>query len=150
MADILDPSYLPVTAPATGYNARMKLLGSLFIAPSRDNLLGTLRTQQSTVWSYQFNWAQQPAPWADVYGAAHGFDLPFVFGNFGPSLLSKATNSAANQPGRLALSKAMMDSVRAFVHTGNPNNATVRENWQPWPSKLLFDADQKAARISVQ
>lgn len=150
VADILDPSYLPVTAPATGYNARMKLLGSLFIAPSRDNLLGTLRTQQSTVWTYQFNWAQQPAPWADVYGAAHGFDLPFVFGNFGPSLLSKATNSAANQPGRLALSKAMMDSVRAFVHTGNPNNTTVRENWQPWPSKLLFDADQKAARISVQ
>lgn len=150
VADILDPSYLPVTTPVTGYNARMKLLGSLFIDPSRDNLLGTLRTQQSNVWSYQFDWAQQPAPWADVYGAAHGFDLPFVFGNFGPSLLAKAANSTANQPGRLALSKAMMDSVRAFVHTGDPNNATVNLNWQPWPSKLRFDADQKAVRLSVQ
>ncbi|MFN7156596.1 MAG: carboxylesterase family protein, partial [Acidovorax sp.] len=150
VADILDASYLPVTAPVTGYNARMKLLGSAFIDPSRDNLLGTLRTQQANVWSYQFNWAQQPAPWADVYGAAHGFDLPFVFGNFGPSLLAKAANSTANQPGRLALSKAMMDSMRAFVHTGDPNNATVNLNWQPWPSRLLFDADQKAVRLSVQ
>ena len=150
VADILDASYLPVTAPVTGYNARMKLLGSAFIDPSRDNLLGTLRTQQANVWSYQFNWAQQPAPWADVYGAAHGFDLPFVFGNFGPSLLAKAANSTANQPGRLALSKAIMDSMRAFVHTGDPNNATVNLNWQPWPSRLLFDADQKAVRLSVQ
>lgn len=150
VADIIDPSYLPVTAPGTGYNARMKLLGSVFIEPSRDNLLNTLRTQQSNVWSYQFNWAQQPAPWNDVYGAAHGFDLPFVFGNFGPSLLAKAANSTANQPGRLALSAVMMDSVRAFVHTGNPNHAGLGQEWQPWPRKFIFDADQKAARLSVQ
>lgn len=150
VADIIDPSYLPVTAPGTGYNARMKLLGSVFIEPSRDNLLNTLRTQQSNVWSYQFNWAQQPAPWNDVYGAAHGFDLPFVFGNFGPSLLAKAANSAANQPGRLALSAVMMDSVRAFVHTGNPNHAGLGQEWQPWPRRFIFDADLKATRLSVQ
>lgn len=150
VADIIDPSYLPVTAPGTGYNARMKLLGSVFIEPSRDNLLNTLRTQQSNVWSYQFNWSQQPAPWNDVYGAAHGFDLPFVFGNFGPSLLAKAANSTANQPGRLALSAVMMDSVRAFVHTGNPNHAGLGQEWQPWPRKFIFDADQKATRLSVQ
>ncbi len=148
--DILDASYLPVTAPGTGYNARTRLLGSVFIDPSRDNLLNTLRSQQSTVWSYQFNWAQQPAPWNDVYGAAHAFDLPFLFGNFGPSVFANATNSTANQPGRLALSRAMMDTMRAFVHTGNPNNATVNQNWTPWPSRLVFDADQKAVRLSVQ
>lgn len=150
VADIIDPSYLPVTAPGTGYNARMKLLGSVFIEPSRDSLLNTLRTQQSNVWSYQFNWAQQPAPWNDVYGAAHGFDLPFVFGNFGPSLLAKAANSTANQPGRLALSAVMMDSVRAFVHTGNPNHAGLGQEWQPWPRKFIFDADLKAARLGQQ
>ena len=150
VADIVDASYLPVTAPATGYNARMKLLGSVFIEPSRDSLLNTLRTQQANVWSYQFNWAQQPAPWNDVYGAAHGFDLPFVFGNFGPSLLAKAANSTANHPGRLALSGVMMDSVRAFVHTGNPNHAGLGQEWQPWPRKFIFDADQKATRLGLQ
>lgn len=149
-ADILDASYLPVTAPGTGYNARTQLLGNVFIGASRDNLLNALRSQQSNVWNYQFNWAQQPAPWNDVYGAAHAFDLPFVFGNFGPSVFAKATNSTANQPGRLALSRAMMDSLRAFVHTGDPNNATLGQTWQPWPRKFIFDADQKAVRLSVQ
>ena len=85
-----------------------------------------------------------------MYGAAHAFDLPFVFGNFGPSVFARATNSTANQPGRLALSRAMMDSVRAFVHTGDPNHATLGQTWQPWPRKLLLDADQKAVRLSVQ
>ena len=81
---------------------------------------------------------------------AHAFDLRFVFGNFGPSVFAKATNSTANQPGRLALSRAMMDSLRAFVHTGDPNNATLGQTWQPWPRKFIFDADQKAVRLSVQ
>lgn len=149
-ADILDASYLPVTTPGTGWNARTQQLGNVFIGASRDNLLNALQSQQSNVWNYQFNWAQQPAPWNDVYGAAHAFDLPFVFGNFGPSVFARATNSTANQPGRLALSRAMMDSVRAFVHTGDPNHATLGQTWQPWPRKLLLDADQKAVRLSVQ
>ena len=54
-ADILDASYLPVTAPGTGYNARTQLLGNVFIGASRDNLLNALRRQQSNVWNYQFN-----------------------------------------------------------------------------------------------
>ena len=48
------------------------------------------------------------------------------------------------------LSRAMMDSLRAFVHTGDPNNATLGQTWQPWPRKFIFDADQKAVRLSVQ
>jgi len=148
--DILDASYLPVTAPGTGYNARTRMLASRFFDASRDNLLDTLRGQQAQVWNYRFDWARQPAPWNEVYGAAHAFDLPFLFGNFGPSVFSRATNSRANEPGRLALSKAMVDSVRAFVHTGNPNNATVGLDWLPWPRRLVFDADLQALRLGVE
>ncbi len=43
----------------------------------------------------------------------------------------------------------MTDSVRAFVHAGDPNNTTVNLRWQPWPSRLLLDADQKAVRLGV-
>lgn len=148
--DILDASYLPVGAPGTGYDARTRLLASRFFDPSRDNLMNTLRGQQAQVWNYRFDWARQPAPWNEVYGAAHAFDLPFLFGNFGPSVFSRATNSRANEPGRLALAKAMMDSVRAFVHTGNPNNATVGLDWQPWPRRLVFDADERTVRLGVE
>lgn len=149
-ADILDASYLPVTAPGTGYNAKTALLGSIFTAPSRDNVLNTLIGQQPNVWYYQFNWAQAPAPWNEVYGAAHAFDLPFLFGNFGPSVFSNAVNSTANKPGRLALSAAMMASIGAFARSGNPNNASLGATWQPWPRKLVFDASPTQANIFTQ
>ena len=99
------------------------------------------------MWNYRFDWAQQPAPWNEVYGAAHAFDLPFLFGNFGPSVFSRASNSSANRAGRMALSQAMVDSVAAFMRTGQPNNATVAIDWQPWPRKLVFDADAQAVRL---
>ena len=150
-ADILDGSYLPVTTPVTGFNAKTTLLGNVFTTPSRDNVLNTLAAQQAgSVWHYQFNWAQEPAPWNEVYGAAHAFDLPFLFGNFGPSVFSNAVNSAANKPGRLALSTAMMASLASFARTGNPNSSALGTNWQPWPRKLVFDATLTQSSISLQ
>ncbi len=149
-ADVLDASYLPVTAPATGYNAKTGQLARIFLGAARDNVLNTLASQQANVWYYEFAWAQEPAPWNDIYGAAHAFDLPFLFGNFGPSVFANAVNSTANRPGRLALSSAMMASVSAFVRNGNPNHAGLGANWQPWPGKLVFDGTQTAAKISVQ
>jgi para-nitrobenzyl esterase len=149
-ADILDPAYLPSNAPATGWTAKANLLGSIFMSPSRDNVLNTLKTQQSNVWYYQFNWAQEPAPWNTIYGAAHAFDLPFIFGNFGPSLFSNAMISTANKPGRLALSSAMMASIAAFARSGDPNNAALGKTWAPWPTKLIFDATPTQAVITTQ
>ncbi|HJV59563.1 MAG TPA: carboxylesterase family protein [Albitalea sp.] len=149
-ADIIDPAYLPSDAPTTGWNAKTALLGNVFMIPSRNNVLDTLKTQQSNVWYYQFKWAQEPVPWDTVYGAAHAFDLPFVFGNFGRSVFSNAANSSANQPGRLALSAAMMKSIAAFIRNGDPNNAAVGVNWPVWPATLTFDASPTQAQIGVQ
>jgi para-nitrobenzyl esterase len=148
--DLINPQYLPVTAAGTGYNAKTDLLNSIFFIPSRDNVLNALLAQQPNVWYYQFNWALEPAPWIDVYGAAHAFDLPFIFGNFGPSLFSNAVNSTANKPGRLELSNAMMSSIAAFAKKGDPNNATLGVTWPAWPKKLIFDATLTNKSISVQ
>ncbi|MGR4869857.1 carboxylesterase/lipase family protein [Variovorax sp. LARHSF232] len=149
-ADIIDAAYLPVTTPVTGYDAMTARITNAFMVPSRNNLLDTLKTQQANVWHYQFDWAQEPYPWNEVYGAAHAFDLGFVFGNFGPSLFSNATNSAANRPGRIALSNAMMASIGAFMRKGDPNVDALGTSWAPWPSKLLLDATPSALKISAQ
>lgn len=149
-ADILDPAYVPSGTPVTGWTAKASLLSSIFMIPSRDNVLNTLKARQPNVWYYQFNWAQEPAPWNTIYGAAHAFDLPFIFGNFGPSLFSNAANSTANKPGRLALSAAMMASIGAFARTGDPNNTSLGVTWPAWPSKLVFDATPTQASISAQ
>ncbi len=148
-ADILDPAYLPSDAPATGWDAKSGQLGALFMTANRDNVLDTLAMQQD-VWYYQFNWAQQPAPWNTIYGAAHAFDLPFLFGNFGPSLFSNAIGGEANKPGRLALSDAMMRALAAFARTGNPSHAALGVDWRPWPGKLIFDAGKTALNIRVE
>src|SRR6185369_16683239 len=149
-ADILDPAYVPSITPVTGWTAKASLLSSVFMIPSRDNVLNTLKTRQPNVWYYQFSWAQEPAPWNTIYGAAHAFDLPFIFGNFGPSLFSNSANSTANKSGRLALSAAMMASIGAFARTGDPNNASLGVTWPTWPSKLNFNATATQASISAQ
>ncbi|WP_076997790.1 carboxylesterase/lipase family protein [Variovorax sp. KK3] len=148
-ADILDASYLPVGTPDTGYDARTDLLTQRFMAASRDNLLDTLKSQQPNLWHYQFDWSQEPPPWNEVYGAAHAFDLPFVFGNFGPSVFANAANSRANEPGRLALSAAMMAGIAAFLRNGDPNDTALGIPWPPWPARMVFDATPDAARIAA-
>lgn len=150
VTDIINPAYLPVGTPVTGWNARTALFSNIFFVPSRNNVLDTLLKQQPNVWYSQFNWAQEPAPWNDVYGAAHLFDIPFVFGNFGPSVFSNAINSTANKPGREALSAAMMDTIAAFIRNGDPNNASLGVKWEPWPKKLMFDATLTEKKITVE
>jgi len=148
LTDIVDPFYLPVDTPATGYNAATGLITKHLFEANRDSLLNTMKTRQSNIWHYRFDWAQEPSPWNDVYGAAHAFDLAFVFGNFGPALLTNASFSKANQPGRLALSNAVMASVGAFMRKGDPNTPELGAAWAPWPSQLLLDATSSAARIT--
>lgn len=148
IADIVNPAYLPVDKPG-GWTALTELLDDIFMTVNRIDVLDAVKSRQAKVWFYRFDWDEEPAPWNDVYGAAHAFDLPFVFGNFGPSLFSNAANSKANEPGRLALSTAMMQSIAAFVRTGDPNNAAV-PTWPTWPAAMVFDASPTAVAIHVE
>jgi len=147
-ADLIDPAYLPVGNPATGYDARTALLTDRFMRASADNLLQALGAQQREIWHYRFDWSAQSPPWNEVYGAAHLFDLPFLFGNFGPSLVSRVIGGEANRGGRLALAEAMMGAVAAFLRHGDPGHAALGSPWERWPARLVFDADAGSARIS--
>jgi para-nitrobenzyl esterase len=141
--------YLPVTKPG-GFNQMTELLDEIFLGVATRNALDTLKSQQNEVWFYRFDWDEEPAPFNDIYGAAHAFDLPFLFGNFGPSLFSNIANSTANAPGRIALSQAMMASLGAFARSGDPNApAALGVTWPAWPATLLFDASATDKAISV-
>lgn len=149
LAQWIAPAYLPVAAPITGFNAASDWIGRIFFGASRDSLLDALATQQPRrTWHYRFDWDREPAPWNDIYGAAHLFDLPFIFGNFGPSLFGNVISSTANRPGRLALSAAMTSSIAAFVRTGDPNDAALGVRWPVWPGRLVFDASLDGAIVS--
>jgi len=144
--DVINPAY----ADGAAYDPAIAELDAKFFGALRDNMLNAFITQTpQQVWSYRFDWKREPAPWNDVYGAAHAFDLPFLLGNFGPSLYANVIVSTANQGGRLALSDAMMSSLAAFARTGDPNNAALGVTWPNWPKVLHFDASDAARQISV-
>lgn len=148
--DIVHPDYLPVDEVPGGWTALTELLDDIFMRVNRVDALDAVTSRQpNAVWYYRFDWDEEPEPWNDVYGAAHAFDLPFIFGNFGPSLFSNAVNSSANAPGRLALSNAMMQSIAAFARTGDPNNPAV-PNWPTWPAGMVFDATDTTLTIHVE
>jgi para-nitrobenzyl esterase len=142
--------YLPTDTPVTGFTARTELLDEIFFGASGDHILNALKTQQPQVWYYRFDWDEEPAPFNEIYGAAHAFDLPFLFGNFGPSLLANFVNTTANRPGRLELSDAMMRTVGAFAYNGDPNNPALGVTWPAWPATLVFDASPAAKAIVVE
>lgn len=147
--DIVKAPFLPVDTAGTGYNAVTQSITSLLFEANRDNLLDTMKTRQSNLWSYRLDWAQEAYPWNEVYGAAHAFDLPFVFGNFGPSVLSNTIGGKANEKGRLALSRTVMASIGAFMRNGDPNTAELGATWAPWPAQLRFDATPTESKITV-
>jgi para-nitrobenzyl esterase len=146
----IPPAYLPVTTPVTGFDAVAAKLSQIFFFDNRDSVLLAAQTQQSNIWYYRFDWDEEPAPFNEIYGAAHAFDLAFAFGNFGPSLYTNIEFTTANQPGRLALSDAMMRSIGAFARNGDPNNAGLGVTWPVWPATLVFDATPTAKAISVE
>ena len=146
----LAPSYLPVNAATTGFTARAEALNRIFFLNSRDNVLNALKTKQENVWYYRFDWDEQPAPWNDIYGAVHVVDLPFIFGNFGPSLFGNVWFNTANRPGRIELSAAMMQTVGNFARNGDPNNTALGVTWAAWPHTLVFDATPTAKSIHVE
>lgn len=147
--DWIPPAYLPVDAPGTGFHARARELDRLWFSAIRDDVLNALRSRQAAVWHYRFDWDELPPPFDQIYGAAHAFDLPFVFGNFGPSLYANISFTRANEPGRLALSRVMMQALGAFAHHGDPRHPALGTDWPHWPASLRFDADRERTRITV-
>ncbi|MGQ2980456.1 MAG: carboxylesterase/lipase family protein [Polaromonas sp.] len=148
--DWVPPVYLPVQAPVTGFGARSAELDRIWFTAIRNDVLNALKSRQTDVWHYRFDWDELPHPFDVIFGAAHTFDLPFIFGNFGPSLYSRISFTQANQPGRLALSQLMMNSLGAFARKGDPNLPALGVSWPAWPSQLVFDAGPDQPRIHTR
>ena len=148
--DWVPAAYLPVNAPSTGFNARTHELNRLWFQAIRDDALNALRSQQASVWGYRFDWDKLPAPFDTIFGAAHTFDLPFVFGNFGPSLYSRISFTPGNEPGRMALARAMQQALGEFAARGDPNAPLLGAHWVPWPRLMVLDADARNARVHAE
>ncbi|MCP5055537.1 MAG: carboxylesterase family protein [bacterium] len=104
-----------------------------------DELAEILAPQQpGHVFGYRFDWDDEPTllgkDLGQLLGAAHGFEIPFVFGhwNIGPQTSLLFTEE--NLPGREALSTAMRSYWAQFAASGNPGRGRRGDlpAWKAW------------------
>lgn len=123
-------------------------------ASGADMPAAAMRGTGDDVWVYRFDWDEQPrvlgADLSVMLGAAHGLEIPFVFGHFDLGPQGNVMWTDANRPGREQLSAAMMGYWAEFARTGKPghggNDAGVE--WLAWdassptaPKYLVLDTD---------
>ncbi|UUZ68233.1 hypothetical protein LP416_29005 [Polaromonas sp. P2-4] len=75
--DLIKPEFQSIYAPthqAISYALDLTI----------DNTLRLLRLNSGpgTLFRYNFNWRDTPAPWKDTFGAFHGIDIALLFGNY--------------------------------------------------------------------
>lgn len=116
---------------------------SLVLDMTVNNICRYLRLLQDDIYRYNFDWDDVPQPWDEAFAAAHGIDIPFLFGNFpvAPQQdLMRYISSSANQSQRAALSSTFTQYVAQFMRSGNPNKAQDGlPDWPDWTNFLFYD-----------
>jgi len=79
-------------------------------------------SKRTPVYFYRFDWDDIKNP--EKYGAFHGLDIPFVFGNINPeSRLFKKMMVPGMDAEKIPLAKYLMSYYADFAKTGDPNGA---------------------------
>jgi para-nitrobenzyl esterase len=108
------------------------------------------------VFVYRFDWDEEPnlfglADLGRLVGAAHAFEVPFVFGHWELGPMSRRLFTSANLEGRELLSAQMMSYWAQFATTGAPGKGRHGRlpEWKPWsdaapeaPKFLVLDTPE--------
>lgn len=97
-----------------------------------------LRAADVPVWAYRWDWDEQGRRFgidlSALLGAAHGLEIPFVFGHWDVGRLSGLLFHERNREGREALSARMMAYWAGFARDLDPGRGAdgAGPPWQPW------------------
>ena len=99
------------------------------------------------VYAYRFDWddlgSTPDRDWPQIMGAAHGLEIPFVFGNFRMGFLPEELFDGPNTAARIELSASIRSYWTQFARTGNPGRGRngALPSWELWngDQKLVFD-----------
>lgn len=90
------------------------------------------------LFAYRFDWDEEPTilgiDLGELVGAAHGLEIPFVFGHWFVGPQTGLVFDEDNLPGREALSQAMRSYWAEFAYRGHPGRGRGRElpGWRAW------------------
>lgn len=135
------------------YNLASEYQAAMWKANGADMPAAAMASTQPGVFVYRFDWDEEPtllgADLGVMLGAAHAFEIPFVFGHFDLGKEANVIFTDENEPGRQALSKKMMSYWGQFARTGAPgrgSDGTLAE-WTAWTARpngaqyMVFDTD---------
>jgi len=124
------------------YLATADARSQMWKATGADGPAAALRRSEPNVYAYRFDWDEEPtilgADLSKMLGACHGFEIPFVFGNFDLGRASRMIYTEGNLAGRQALSRAMMSYWVAFAKSGNPGRGSdgTFPAWTAWDDSM--------------
>lgn len=110
--------------------------------------------QDAPVYAFRFDWDEQRVSdsgldMAIAIGAAHSTEMAFVFGDWEVGFINpESLYDPSTNPGRDALSAAMMSYWSNFAYTGDPGRGRNADLplWQPWqngegnPKMIVLDS----------
>ena len=129
------------------YNLSAQYLALTWKASGADMPAAAMATTQPNVYVYRFDWDEEPtllgADLGVMLGAAHAFEIPFVFGHFDLGREGNVIYTEDNKAGREALSKKMMSYWAQFARSGSPGRGgdgslTEWTAWTPRPAGARF------------
>jgi len=142
----LNPSYaerrfglVPTAQDPELFQSLAGHMAKLWKATGADEPAAALHARQpGHVFVYRFDWDEELSiPWVrldEMLGAAHGFEIPFVFGHWdlGPEAIGLFT--PFNAGARKELSKRMMSYWAEFAYSGDPGQGRQGDlpRWLPW------------------
>jgi para-nitrobenzyl esterase len=120
-----------------------------------DEPAAALRASQGpSVYAYRFDWDEEPkilfADLSKMLGAAHGLEIPFVFGRLTFPRAGRFIFVEERRPAAEQLSRAMMSYWAQFAITGDPGRGVHGRlpHWTPWddssptaPRFILLDTE---------
>jgi para-nitrobenzyl esterase len=128
------------------YNAMSRSLTDASMAAGVKNTASLMAKWQKNVYTYRFDWDEEPKPIDFLMGAAHAMDVPFLFHNFDryDDQMTRACWCKKTLKGREKLSSAMTRYLAQFMRTGNPNRWPLPV-WKPWTNEnqrtMIFDTN---------
>jgi para-nitrobenzyl esterase len=135
------------------YELAAEYLSLMWKATGVDEPAMAMRAVQGpSVYAYRFDWDEEPTfLWTDfskLLGAAHGLEIPFVFGGFDLGPVTRFVFDEDKREGYQGLSDSMMSYWAEFAYTGDPGRGRTGEEvqWAAWddaspeaPKFLVFD-----------
>lgn len=134
------------------YELEARYRSLLWKADGVDSIAEALAAHGAPAYAYRWDWDEQGKAYgmidlSVVVGAAHGLEIPFVFGFFDLGPRSELLFHERNEAARLELSARMMSYWAEFAATGNPGTgrSAAGTPWLPWsadvaaPRMMVFD-----------